>query len=357
MADLPELNEWPVGIYQLETSDPVLGGPEGIDNLQGKQLASRTKWLRDQLERIANGLTTVGQASKLATARALSFKGAATGSGSFDGSADIEIALALANSGVVAGSWPKVTVNSKGLVTGGSALAASDLPAVVTQPQFANDQSFSTTEFVQRALGNKAGVRIIEASVALTAAEAGFVILANIASNGVLTLPAFSTVRPGVSFYVQCGAATNAINVKAPDGMAFGAPLVGADPSSVTIQPGSAIEFIYLSASTILATNGAGVAQLATNGFQKHPSGLIFQWGVRTTSALSTTYTTDLVTFPITFPTGVLFRGGAFGTGAGANWLSYTLEATGTPRVSMNLRAASGSALPGQPFNWFAIGC
>ena len=49
MADLPELNEWAAGIYQLETSDPVLGGPEGIDNLQARQLASRTKWLKDQL--------------------------------------------------------------------------------------------------------------------------------------------------------------------------------------------------------------------------------------------------------------------------------------------------------------------
>ncbi|WP_458379200.1 phage tail protein [Pseudomonas chlororaphis] len=173
-------------------------------------------------------------------------------------------------------------------------------PTANTPAQFNNSKAVATAEFVQQALGNKAGVRIIDASVALTAAEAGFVILANIASNGVLTLPAFSTVRPGVSFYIQCGAATNAINVKAPAGMAFGAPLVGADPSSVTIQPGSAIEFIYLSASTILATNGAGVAQLATNGFQKFPSGLIRQWG----SAVSVGNAPGnwSATFPIAFP-------------------------------------------------------
>ncbi|APC18534.1 hypothetical protein BLL42_23515 [Pseudomonas frederiksbergensis] len=54
MADLPESNEWALGVYQLETSDPVLGGPEGIDNLQAKQLASRTKWLRDQIQKIIN---------------------------------------------------------------------------------------------------------------------------------------------------------------------------------------------------------------------------------------------------------------------------------------------------------------
>ncbi|WP_095128648.1 hypothetical protein [Pseudomonas sp. Irchel s3h14] len=120
MADLPELNEWPEGIYQLETSDPVLGGPEGIDNLQAKQLASRTKWLKDQIAKIVAGTSVVGKALQLKTARTLKFTGAATGSGTYDGSADTEITLSLADSGVVAGSFTKVSVSSKGLVTGGS---------------------------------------------------------------------------------------------------------------------------------------------------------------------------------------------------------------------------------------------
>lgn len=104
MADLPESNEWPEGIYQLETSDPVLGGPEGIDNLQAKQLASRTKWLKDQIGKIIEGVNSVGRAAKLETARALNFKGAATGSGNFDGSADTEITLTLADV-----PWEKIT--------------------------------------------------------------------------------------------------------------------------------------------------------------------------------------------------------------------------------------------------------
>lgn len=64
MADLPESNEWPAGIYQLETSDPVLGGPEGIDNLQAKQLANRTLWLKVKADSLgtskANKATTLG---------------------------------------------------------------------------------------------------------------------------------------------------------------------------------------------------------------------------------------------------------------------------------------------------------
>lgn len=113
MAELPEVNEWPEGIYQLETSDPVLGGPEGIDNLQAKQLASRTKWLRDQIAKVIDGTSAVGKALQLKTARTLKFKGAATGSGSYDGSADTEIALTLADL-----SWNKITTDKPTTLNG-----------------------------------------------------------------------------------------------------------------------------------------------------------------------------------------------------------------------------------------------
>ena len=46
MANLPETKTYETSIYQLETTDPVQGGPEGIDNLQAKQLANRTAFLR-----------------------------------------------------------------------------------------------------------------------------------------------------------------------------------------------------------------------------------------------------------------------------------------------------------------------
>ena len=50
MANLPETPQWEEGIYQIEVSDPVLGGPDGISNRQGKQLASRTLYLKQQVE-------------------------------------------------------------------------------------------------------------------------------------------------------------------------------------------------------------------------------------------------------------------------------------------------------------------
>lgn len=49
MAHLTESATWEDGVYQLETSDPVQGGPDGIDNLQAKQLANRTSFLKQEI--------------------------------------------------------------------------------------------------------------------------------------------------------------------------------------------------------------------------------------------------------------------------------------------------------------------
>jgi|GEM_PF-2524129 len=46
MANLSESPVYESGIYQIETTDPVVGGPNGISNLQAKQLANRTAWLK-----------------------------------------------------------------------------------------------------------------------------------------------------------------------------------------------------------------------------------------------------------------------------------------------------------------------
>ncbi|MDU6716723.1 MAG: hypothetical protein E6460_17470 [Klebsiella michiganensis] len=55
MANLHESPEWVDGIYQLTDETPVLGKQEGVtgdgpSNLQAKQLADRTKWLRMMIE-------------------------------------------------------------------------------------------------------------------------------------------------------------------------------------------------------------------------------------------------------------------------------------------------------------------
>lgn len=73
---------------------------------------------------------TTGSAAKWTTARTLSFTGDATGSGSVDGSTNVATALTLANSGVTAGTYTKITVNAKGIATSGTTLATTDIPAL-----------------------------------------------------------------------------------------------------------------------------------------------------------------------------------------------------------------------------------
>lgn len=50
--NLGETETYEPGIYQLEITDPVIGGPDGIDNLQAKQLANRTNWLKAKIDSI-----------------------------------------------------------------------------------------------------------------------------------------------------------------------------------------------------------------------------------------------------------------------------------------------------------------
>lgn len=72
----------------------------------------------------------VPKADTLTTARTLTFSGDVAGNNSFDGSGNVTFALALVSSGVTAGTFTKLTVNAKGIVTGGANLTASDIPAL-----------------------------------------------------------------------------------------------------------------------------------------------------------------------------------------------------------------------------------
>lgn len=67
-------------------------------------------------------------ADALAAEKTISVSGDATGSAKFDGSKDADIAITLADSGVKAGTYQKVTVDAKGRVTAGAALEAADIP-------------------------------------------------------------------------------------------------------------------------------------------------------------------------------------------------------------------------------------
>lgn len=52
MANLTEIEQWDVGVYEISTVDAVVGGPDGISNKAAKNLANRTTYLKAFIEAI-----------------------------------------------------------------------------------------------------------------------------------------------------------------------------------------------------------------------------------------------------------------------------------------------------------------
>lgn len=57
MANLTETPTYDAGVYQIETSDPVLGGPDGTTNVPLKNLANRTAYLKKHVDDLESGAT------------------------------------------------------------------------------------------------------------------------------------------------------------------------------------------------------------------------------------------------------------------------------------------------------------
>lgn len=95
-------------------------------------------------------------ATALQTGRTFSLTGDATGtSASFNGSANASIPVTLSNSGVTAGTYTKVTVDSKGRITSGTTLSAGDVPTL-------NQNTTGSAASVSGSSSNGFGTRTIQ---------------------------------------------------------------------------------------------------------------------------------------------------------------------------------------------------
>ncbi|WP_431306505.1 gp53-like domain-containing protein, partial [Pseudomonas aeruginosa] len=123
------------GIVTAGSNPTTLGGYGITDALHASE-AVTTPTANKLLRLNAAGLLpasitgNAATASRLAAPITLSASGDATWSARFDGATNVNGVLTLANSGVTAGTYAKVTVNAKGLVTGGGGLTAADIPAL-----------------------------------------------------------------------------------------------------------------------------------------------------------------------------------------------------------------------------------
>lgn len=88
------------------------------------------RWTGSQYVAIRATAGNADTATKLIQARNIAMTGDVAWSVNFDGSQNVTAAATLSNTGVGAGEYPVVTVNAKGRVTAGRALAAGDIPTL-----------------------------------------------------------------------------------------------------------------------------------------------------------------------------------------------------------------------------------
>ncbi|MCZ2898078.1 hypothetical protein MTR01_29130, partial [Burkholderia thailandensis] len=166
MANLKEQAQWEDGVYQLETSDPVIGGPDGIDNVQAKQLANRTRYLKQQQEAHA---AAVDPHPQYATKTDLSQR-LADLVGQSPSTLDTlnELAKALGNDPNFATTMTNALSQKAPL----DSPTFTGVPKGPTPAQFDSSTKIATTEFVRRALGNVNFASYIS-SQKLAASQAG----------------------------------------------------------------------------------------------------------------------------------------------------------------------------------------
>lgn len=73
MTNLNESDNFDSGVYQIQTTDAAIGGPGGIANMPGQNLANRTRWLFNRLSALLNGTARYATTNSPANAYALNY--------------------------------------------------------------------------------------------------------------------------------------------------------------------------------------------------------------------------------------------------------------------------------------------
>lgn len=258
MATLTETTEYAEGIYQIETTDPVIGGADGISNVQAKQLANRTNFLKNLLTKVIDGTQSVAKALKLATARKISLSGAVTGNANFDGSADITINVTLSDG--------QITINSiNGLSTALANKQDSDatLSALAQVSTAANKLIYATAADTFTTTDLTAFMRTLldDTDAAAARATLGAAPTASPTFTGTVTAPTFTGVLNGNAATATNASAVNGVGVGS-EGLPFLAGF-GTD--------GKLAYYAGLNLDTLASTNRrctfSGSAQAPTTGF------------------------------------------------------------------------------------------
>lgn len=188
MANLLEVSQWDAGIYQLETSDPVMGGANGVDNLQAKQLANRTLWLKNQVAGLGND-----KQAKDATLTALS--GVVVSADKMLYATGVDTFGVTPLTAFIRTLLDDPTAQVARATLGAAPLDAptfTGVPAAPTAADGVNTTQLATTAFVQSAVGGYLSKAVTGGTVTLSEMESSNPVIAltgTLTSNLTVILP------------------------------------------------------------------------------------------------------------------------------------------------------------------------
>lgn len=241
----------------------------------------------------------------------------------------------------------------------GGAQQLGDGSYVATPPIFDTSAKLATAAFVQRALGNWAGINNYAAAQTLTNADSGHVVLA----NGNIILPTLASLPSGARIKIVATAGARTVTTQGADQIALPN---GTNVASISVLAQGWIVLERNAAGTMWNANeGDAVSGLspyfgvsfATNGYQKLPSGIVLQWGSTSPTGSDGTLVTN---FPIAFPNACLqvLTTGAMNAASNAMICGSTSGAPTKTQFTFVAKAANGSNVPftGAGGFFFAIG-
>ncbi|MFF7398899.1 hypothetical protein ACFZAI_20775 [Achromobacter sp. NPDC008082] len=215
---------------------------------------------------------TAGAATKLATARTIAATGDATGTTTFDGSANASVALTLAASGVTAGTYgnantlPTFTVDAKGRLTSAGSVAVGN---AATATKLATARTIATTG---DATGSGSFDGSANLSMALTLAASGVTVGSYGNANAVPTFTVDAKGRVSAAGEVALGNAATATKLATTRlfSLTGGATAGGVsfDGSGNVALNVTALDVSKANAGTLpVARGGTGVATVAAGSY------------------------------------------------------------------------------------------
>ncbi|WP_323119979.1 gp53-like domain-containing protein [Burkholderia alba] len=297
MANINEVDQFDNGVYQIEKTDPVLGGVGGIANMQAVNLANRTRYLFNRIS-------------------------------------EIFAQFAQKDSPAFTGS-----------------------PQAPTAAQGNNTTILATTAFVQRALGSFSAFKIIaDPAPKLDGSAIGCLLYLNATQSVVCTLPPLGSVPVGSAISLNSGmqSLTTTLIPAGKDVIyMFGqsgamTPVLSSGDSAIAVSSGDA--WNIMSGSLQWGKSAAFGALLGANGYQKLPSGLILQWG-----AVWSPGNGSAITFPIAFSNGGFRQvtGVIDATGMANAYYSWGISGISATGCTFS---ASGTAPTNNIFRYIAVG-